>query len=191
MISSKRKKPTTFTENKKKVKQDDVQSTSNNNKYSADDVAEESEEVREGIPPPIFIPCVSNISQMVKKITSVIPSEEFNYKSFRDGQVKLLIKSIDSYRKIVKYLDVNKISFHTYQIKSERAYRVVLKGLHFSTPLSDIKAELLALGHQVRCIVNVKSQVTKQPLPMFFVDLDPGPDNKKIYDIRHINHAVA
>lgn len=26
---------------------------------------------------------------------------------------------------------------------------------------------------------------------MFFVDLDPGPDNKKIYDIRHINHAVV
>ena len=52
-----------------------------------------------------------------------------------------MIKSVDSYRKIVKYFEESKISFHTYQLKQEKAYRIVVKGLHHSTPVEDIKAE--------------------------------------------------
>ena len=68
---------------------------------------------------------------------------------------------------------------------------VVLKGLHFSIPVSEIKAEFFSLGPQVRNVTNVRSQVTKQPLPMFFVDLDPSPSNKKVYEIRYINNTVV
>ena len=86
------------------------------------------------------------------------------------SQVKLIIKTVESYKKILKYFDSNKIYYYTKQLKSECCYRVVQKGLHFSTAVSEIKAELLSLGHQVRNLINVRSQVTKQPLSMFFVD---------------------
>lgn len=142
-------------------------------------------------PPPIYIPYVSNISMMIKSISSEIPCSDFNYKSMKDNQIRLMIKNSDSFRKTVKYLELKNISFHTYQLKQERAYRVVIKGIHHSTLLTDIKAELILLGYQVRDVVNVKSRITKQPLSMFFVDLEPHPDNKNIFNIKYIGNAIV
>lgn len=128
---------------------------------------------------------------MIKSLSNVIDKSEFNYKALTDGQIKLNIKSIDSYRKITKFLEKEKFIYHTYQIKSERAFRFVIKGLHHSTPAEDIKAELIQSGHQVRYIVNIKSKFNKQPLPMFYVDIDPSPENKKVFDIRYLNNCVV
>lgn len=142
-------------------------------------------------PPPIFIPDVGDISKMVTNLSKVIPSTDFSYKSLRDGQVRLVIKTVDSYRKVVKYLETSKKSFHTFQLKPERAFRAVIKGLHYSTDISDIKAYLLSFGHQVRSVRNIVSRVTKNPLPMFFVDLDPDPKNKDIFNIRTFDNAMV
>lgn len=65
---------------------------------------------------------------MINCVSSVIANTEFNYKGLNDGQVKLNVKSVDSYRKITKYFNTNNLSYHTYQLKSERAYRFVIKG---------------------------------------------------------------
>ena len=167
--------------------------TTSNNKYAALNIDDEECETAETAPkpPPIYIPNVKNISIMLKKINYLISANDFNYKSLRDGQVRLMIKTIDSYRKIVKYLEDSNIRFHTYQLKQEKAYIIVVKGLHHTTPTEDIKAELILLGHQVRSIINVKSRSTKEPLSMFFVDLDPNPNNKKIYEIKHLNNAIV
>lgn len=134
-------------------------------------------------PPPIFIPHVENITKMVSDFTKVIPITEFYYKSLKDGQVRVVIKSVEYYRKIIKYLESAGKSYHTFQLKPERAFRVVIKDLHHSTDITDIKAILLSRGHHVRYVRNIISRVTKKPLPMFYVDLDPRPNNKEIYDI--------
>lgn len=195
-MTSKRKTKTQLTNNNKKPKPSDQPSTSNNNRFSTLDNADDNNDKEEGPPPapkppPIYLPGISNISKMIKSVSSVISQNEFNYKSMNDGQVKLNLKSVDSYRKIVKYFDSNKISYHTYQLKTERAYRIVIKGLHHTTPTEDIKAVLLVNGHQVRYIVNVKSRLTKEPLSIFYVDLDPDPSNKKVFDIHDINGAIV
>jgi hypothetical protein len=46
---------------------------------------------------------------------------------------------------------------------------------------NEIKTELNEKGHIVRNIINVKLRVTKEPLPLFFVDLEPGNNKKEIY----------
>lgn len=141
-------------------------------------------------PPPIFIPHVQDIAKMVNKINQVIPNLDYHFKSLRDGQVRLVVKKVESYRKLVKYFDSAKCSYHTFQLKQDRAFRVVIKGLHHSTPISDIKAMLLSMGHQVRSVRNIVSRATKEPLPMFFVDLDPGSNNKEIYHIKSLDNAI-
>lgn len=177
----------------KRPHHDDAPGTSNQFSSLANDENKEgpvnNEEVQPR-PPPIFIPDVGDISKMVTNLSKVIETKDFSYKSQRDGQVRLVIKTVDSYRKVVKYLETSKKSFHTFQLKPERAYRAVIKGLHHSTQVSDIKAYLLSLGHQVRSVRNVVSRVTKDPLPMFFVDLDPNPNNKDIFDIRSFDNAI-
>ena len=69
---------------------------------------------------------------MINNLSKLIKSENYSYKSMRDGQVRLMIKDIQSYRVVVKYLDDTTINFHTYQLKQERAFRVVVKKIKFA-----------------------------------------------------------
>ena len=55
------------------------------------------------------MPCANNITKMLTNLKIVIKSNEYSYKSLRDGQVKLIIKTVDSYSKILKYFDSNNI----------------------------------------------------------------------------------
>jgi hypothetical protein len=68
------------------------------------------------------------------------------------------------------FLDRN-TKFHTYKLKEERTYRVVLKHTHYSIAPEDIKPEIENLGHKVANVWNAKHYRTKQSLLMFFIDL--------------------
>lgn len=142
-------------------------------------------------PPPIFIPGVTNIMNMIESFVTIIPRDDFSYKSQRNDEVKVMVSTIESYRKLMKYLENGKINYHTYQIRQERSYRVVLKGIHYTTPVLDIKAELLSLGFDVRNVHNVKRSKTKHPLSMFYIDLDPKPNNSEIYNVKRLCDAVV
>ena len=62
-------------------------------------------------PPPIYIPFVADVNGMIKTLTYLIPSSEFSYKSLRDGQIRLILKTIKSYRIVVTHLNDKKIKF--------------------------------------------------------------------------------
>jgi hypothetical protein len=78
----------------------------------------------------------------------------------------------DSYCKLIKHLQEDKIIYHTNQMKQERAYRIVIRNLHCLTPTAQITAELEKQGHKVRNILNVKHRITKGLLSLFFIDLE-------------------
>ncbi len=139
--------------------------------------------------PPIFIPNVGDVKAMANAIESVISSSEYSYKCINQNSVKLLCQSPDAFRKVVRKLNNEKISFHTYQLKQDRAYRVVLKNMHFSTDPNDIICSLEQLGHSVRNIINARHYQTKQPLSMFYIDLEPAKNNKDVFDIQYLLHA--
>lgn len=75
---------------------------------------------------------------------------------------------------------------HSYQLKSERSFRVVLRGVHHSTQPTEIVEALKSLGHNVTNVHNIQHRTTKHPLSMFFVDLKPGSKNKDVYDINRL-----
>jgi hypothetical protein len=85
---------------------------------------------------------------------------------------------------MVREFKAQQIYHHTYQLKEERAFRIVIRYLHHSTNIEDIKQELAELGHRVRNIINILHKSTKEPLNLFFVDLEPAP-NKKKKKLRH------
>jgi hypothetical protein len=65
-------------------------------------------------------------------------------------------------------------------MKQDRAYRIVIRNLHYSTPIAQIRAELEKQGHKVRNILNVKHRITEEPLSLFFIGLEPKENNKGI-----------
>ncbi|KAM8717682.1 hypothetical protein ACLKA7_004389 [Drosophila subpalustris] len=58
-----------------------------------------------------------------------------------------------------EYLNANEIRYQTFQAKDERAYRIVIKGLHYSTDIEEIKDALASPGH------TAKEHHTPKPRP--------------------------
>jgi hypothetical protein len=144
---------------------------------------------REPKPPPLFVSDVLNVKKMTQVIEAAIPNTEYVYKCLANNKVRINPLTTDAYRKLVKHFNEIKVSFHTYQLKQDRAFRVVLKNMHFSNDPADISAAIELRGHKVRNVSNVRHSKTKEPLSMFFIDLEPDKTNKNIYGIEYLLNA--
>ena len=120
---------------------------------------------------------------MLEYITSILEEEPYYCKALPNETVKINVLSPASYRILNKRLQEDKIIHHTYQIREERAYRVVLRHLHHSIPPHEIQAQLETLDHKVRNVFNFRHRTSKELLPLYFVDLEPQDNNKNIYDL--------
>jgi hypothetical protein len=124
---------------------------------------------------------------MVNILSQILDSEQYNIcKTLNDKTVKINRNPPESYRSPVRHLNDGHVAYHTFQ--RDRAYRVVLRNIHPNMTTDFIKEELNALGHRVRKIMNIRHRIHKTPLPLFFVDLVPAPNNKDIYEIKYIQN---
>ena len=139
-------------------------------------------------PPPIFVAGVHNI-QPLHGLLIEIAADAFELKVLRENQVKIQPKSPDVYRTIIKALTEKHTEFHTYQPKADRSFRTVLRGLHYSTDIEDLRAAIECHGHIVANIFNIKQARSHTPLPLFFIDLKPNDNNKDIYLIRSLLYS--
>lgn len=146
-------------------------------------------------PPPIFVRNIKNFSLLCTQINNIIGSGKYSCLS-RTNDTKILPDTPDTYRRIVKYLTETKADYHTYQLKQDRAIRVVIRRLHPTTPADALEEELIGLGFKVRQITNVLKEnrehpgaSNKIPMPLFFVDLEPTPGVEKIYDITRLYYT--
>jgi hypothetical protein len=89
-------------------------------------------------PPSIYSTDVTIIPPLLQLLDQITPNL-FEVKALAQNQVKVQPKPPDSYRLITKaILDCN-TQFHTFKLKEERTYRVVLKNMHYSIAPEDIK----------------------------------------------------
>jgi hypothetical protein len=137
-------------------------------------------------PPLIYVYGVTNYRDMVKYLTEILEEEQYYCKALPNGMVKINVNTFESYWRLIKQLQDDKIVHHTYQIREERAYRVVLRNLHHSVPPNEIQAELETYGHKVRNVLNIRHHVMKEHLPLYFVDVEPQDNNKSIYDLQFL-----
>lgn len=163
-----------------------IQSTSNGNVNPSNEESQKPAR-KSPLPPPIFLQDVTNFLLMVQEITKII-GQTFIAKTLARNAVKVTVSDSDKFRKLVRELNARKISFFTYQLKSEKAFRVVVRGLHSSIKPDDIKVAIVEQGFTVRSVSNIRHKKTKDPLPLFFVDLEPDENNKSIFDLRTLLH---
>jgi hypothetical protein len=140
-------------------------------------------------PPPICVYGVINYPNMISQIRELLEVKQYNTSSLINNTVKINCTTPDSYRKLVRYFKQENIVHHTYQLKEERAYRIVIKHMHHTINTTEITAKLTQLGHRVRNIINVKRRTTKEPLNTFFVDLEPAAINKEVYNIETLQNV--
>ena len=73
------------------------------------------------------------------------------------------------------------MQYHTYQPQEDKAFRIVIRNLHPSTPTDEIGIAIEEIGFSFRQVTNELKKITKEKLPMFFVDLEPAPINNDIF----------
>jgi hypothetical protein len=94
-------------------------------------------------PPPTFLHGVINYDKMIHSRNKVAEAEQFYTKSLANNVIKITCLTPETYRSLIKYFKETDFYYYTYQVKEERAYRVVLKYLHYSTEIDDIRQDLL------------------------------------------------
>lgn len=139
-------------------------------------------------PPPIFVRGVINYLEVCKEINELIGMDNFFCKASTD-RLKIQTANPESYRALVHYLKDQDAQFHTYQLREDKPIRVVLRNLHPSTDVNIIKEELGLRMFEVRNVTNVLHKVTKNPLPLFFVDLEPSIKSKEIFQLSSFLHT--
>lgn len=138
--------------------------------------------------PPLYVDRVSNIQPLIKMLDE-IAGDNYEVKILRNEQVRIQPKTTELYTKIVRNLQDKNTEFYTYRPKQDRNFKVVLKNLHPSTDIEEIKDELNLQGHKVTNVWNVKQRNSKKPIPIFFIELEPNSNNKHIYEIKNLLHC--
>lgn len=139
-------------------------------------------------PPPIFVDNVSNIQPLILFLNE-IAKDQFDLRNLRNQQVKIMPKTPEFYKIIICELEKKNTEFFTYKLKEERSFKVILRNMHPSVNIEDLKNELLELGHEVTNIWNIRKRETKEPLPLFEVDLKLNPNNREIYNIKSLMYS--
>ncbi|VVC35676.1 Hypothetical protein CINCED_3A017598 [Cinara cedri] len=92
-------------------------------------------------PPPIFAKGIEDYPELCTTLIELIGVDNFMYKSTTNS-LKIQIKDPSAYRTLIQFLKTEKAEYHTYQLKEDKPFRVVICNLHSSMPLTLIKDEL-------------------------------------------------
>lgn len=161
------------------------------NRFDNLNVEEESSQTNvERKPPPVTIYKVG-IIEHIHKLLQDITKGQYEIKTVAYETVKVQVHDAESFGKLIKELDSRNTEYHTFRPKSEKSFRFVMRGLHHGTDINSIKEALLELGHEAVNIHNIKHRTTKNPLPLFYIDIKPKENNKEVYSIRNLNNNIV
>lgn len=138
-------------------------------------------------PPPIYLKQDLKYTELCNLLTQLLGADNFKCLSTKKG-ITIYPASPDSYRKLTHFLRQKNAEFHTFQLQDERAFRIVIRGLHYSVEPQLISDEIKNLGFKVRSVCNVLS-FKKEKLPLFFVDLEPDEKNDEIFNLQYLLYS--
>lgn len=140
---------------------------------------------------PIVVANVRQYSGLIKNVADQIGATNFTTSTLSDNRIKIQVNEVDQFRKLQTHFRNTNVLFHTFCLKIDRPFKVVLRGLHPSVDTTEIKNELTDAGFTVRNVSNIKHHRSKEPLPLFFVDLEPHTDPTKIYNLKRLMNSVV
>lgn len=198
ITGKKKQKPTT---NNEQVKPNEDTTTTNpgsSNYYSI--LADKSNDVNETIrkttkPPPIYIRQAAS-NKLTTEIGKIVGADNFYIVDLKRGDIKetkVQVVSEVKYTALVNWLDSKKMQYYTYQLKSAKGLKAVIKGIDHLVEPQEISEELKAKGFETKSVHNIINR-SKKPQPMFLVELTPEtsvpPKGKPhpIYNLKYLLH---
>ena len=201
LITKRKRSPNSSKNNPtpKQTKKAETTETMSQNRFSlldTNDVEQVADEtVKQHKPPALFLR-EQNSNILVNSLTATVGKDNFFVESLRRGNVletKIQTFTENNYRKIASYLDLEKKSYYTHQLKSSKGLSVVLKGIESNVPICEITNAIEKEGYKVMSVHNIKNK-EKIPQPLFRVEItfessklkrnEPHP----IYNLRYLLH---
>lgn len=140
-------------------------------------------------PPPIILYGIQDVNKLTELLETTAQKSQFSYKIVNKNQLRMNVTDIETYKKVITLIRENGLIGHTFNRKDNRPYRIVIRNLHPTTPISIIKEEIQSTGNTVTGeIINAKFGPDKKPTSTFFVNLLPGPNNKAVKELKYIYH---
>ena len=93
-------------------------------------------------PPPLFISGVVNIKPLIELLNVTAPNK-YIVKTLSNEQARVQPTESSIYTMLIKALVEKHTEFHTYKPRQDRSFRVVIRNLHLSTEIQDIKRALV------------------------------------------------
>ncbi|GFU76489.1 nucleic-acid-binding protein from transposon X-element [Trichonephila clavipes] len=132
------------------------------------------------LPPPVFLNLEDNYMEQLKTLNEIIPT----LSSKKTGTlIKLYTNNSHDYELLQDSVEKLKYQFFTIKPKHERPIKVVVKGLPKNTETRDIHENLIELGFTVDKVTQLVGKITKQPLPVFLINLPRNIHNLKIFHL--------
>lgn len=139
-------------------------------------------------PAPLYLYKVTNIITLLSDLSRVIGENNFTTKPAARRAIRVQCNDIVTYNKLTKYVAEKKLDSHTYQLKSERGFRAVIRHLHHSTPDKWIRDHLTKLGHDVKFLRVIKNRYSNQPLNLFEIELKVKDNNADLYKLNSLGN---
>lgn len=98
---------------------------------------------KEKVPPVVVT--ISDFHGFRKEIFNFLTNVKFSFQIGRRGECRVLAETLDGFKRLLEYLTQKQHKFFTYDTKTERLFKVVVKGLPGGFSLDEIKKELTEL----------------------------------------------
>lgn len=118
------------------------------------------------------------------RISSQITKRKISYTKARNiySGIEVQPSSEDDYRALRKYLTEVDVQFHTYELKSEKPLKVVIKGIPIEVKEEEVDEYLKEKSYPISKIVRMRNR--GNPSNMVLIEINK--DYKSIYDLKSI-----
>ncbi|GFY60011.1 PRE_C2HC domain-containing protein [Trichonephila inaurata madagascariensis] len=125
--------------------------------------------------------CKKNYNLVLQELNKKIP-ESVN--RLTGDYIKIQASNIEEHRAITAILKQKGEEFYVIFSPDDRPLKVVIKGLHSSISIEDIKTDLTEQGVPVIKVAQLTQRKSKFPLPIFMVEVRKNAeDAMDIYDV--------
>jgi hypothetical protein len=147
----------------------------------AETKAHSKHERKDTAAPPLFVLGITNTQRLTATTEQAVSILHYTLIIMKTDTIKILAKKPEYHKIIIDILKEKKVELHTYKPRQQRAYRAVIRNLHYSMQEKLVREEIERMEHKIRNLWNIRRRVAGNPLSLFFSDIEPAAENNEIY----------
>ncbi|GFW68456.1 nucleic-acid-binding protein from transposon X-element [Trichonephila clavipes] len=132
---------------------------------------------------PIMLKIVESYNLIVQDVNRKFPG---TVNKMAGNYIKIQPATPDDHRDIVTHLENIRAQHYVIKRLADRPIKVVLKGLPVKTDAADIEDDLKSQGFEVEKVAQLRKFSTKEPLPIFMVEVRRNEKAELIHDVKTV-----